>query len=138
MPATTPTCMVAGTTTCARIRTSTEPMDWLTDPLALELFQRALIEAVLMGATCGAIGAYVVLRRLAFIGDALSHAVFPGVVVAYLLGLPVFAGARLPRLRPRAAPAPAPDRHDRGQPQRRRHHPRAGDARDTGRDRATA
>ena len=68
-------------------------MEWLTDPLALELFRRALIEAVLMGATCGAIGAYVVLRRLAFIGDALSHAVFPGVVLAYLLGLPVFAGA---------------------------------------------
>jgi manganese/iron transport system permease protein len=68
-------------------------MDWLTDPLSLELFRRALVEAVLMGATCGAIGAYVVLRRLAFIGDALSHAVFPGVVVAYLVGLPVFAGA---------------------------------------------
>jgi manganese/iron transport system permease protein len=68
-------------------------MDWLTDPLALELFQRALIEAVLTGATCGAIGAYVVLRRLAFIGDALSHAVFPGVVLAYVVGLPIFAGA---------------------------------------------
>ena len=63
-------------------------MGWLTDPLALELFQRALIEAVLMGATCGAIGAYVVLRRLAFIGDALSHAVFPGVVLAYVTGAP--------------------------------------------------
>jgi manganese/iron transport system permease protein len=68
-------------------------MDWLTDPLSLELFRRALIEAVVMGATCGAIGAYVVLRRLAFIGDALSHAVFPGVVLAYVAGLPVFAGA---------------------------------------------
>jgi ABC-type Mn2+/Zn2+ transport system permease subunit len=34
-------------------------MDWLTDPLSLELFRRALIEAVVMGATCGAIGAYV-------------------------------------------------------------------------------
>lgn len=68
-------------------------MGWLTDPLALELFGRALIEAVVMGATCGAIGAYVVLRRLAFIGDALSHAVFPGVVIAYVLGLPIFAGA---------------------------------------------
>jgi len=68
-------------------------MGWLTDPLALELFQRALIEAVLTGATCGAIGAYVVLRRLAFIGDALSHAVFPGVVLAYVAGLPIFAGA---------------------------------------------
>ena len=70
-------------------------MGWLTDPLALELFQRALIEAVLMGATCGAIGAYVVLRRLAFIGDALSHAVFPGVVLAYVTGFPIFAGAMI-------------------------------------------
>ena len=70
-------------------------MDWLTDPLSLELFRRALIAAVLMGAACGAIGAYVVLRRLAFIGDALAHAVFPGVVVAYLAGWPIFVGAML-------------------------------------------
>ena len=70
-------------------------MGWLTDPLALELFQRALVAAVLMGATCGAIGAYVVLRRLAFIGDALSHAVFPGVVLAYIAGVSVFAGAMI-------------------------------------------
>jgi manganese/iron transport system permease protein len=70
-------------------------MDWLTGPLELELFRRALIEAVVMGATCGAIGAYVVLRRLAFIGDALSHAVFPGVVLAYVAGLPIFLGAMI-------------------------------------------
>jgi len=70
-------------------------MGWLTDPLALELFQRALLAAVLMGATCGAIGAYVVLRRLAFIGDALSHAVFPGVVLAYVAGMSVFIGAMI-------------------------------------------
>ena len=68
-------------------------MGWLTDPLSLELFQRALLAAVVMGATCGAIGAYVVLRRLAFIGDALSHAVFPGVVLAYVAGVSVFIGA---------------------------------------------
>ena len=79
-----PTSTAAATTTSTNPPTSTEPMDWLTDPLALELFQRALIEVVVMGATCGAIGAYVVLRRLAFIGDALSHAVFPGVVLAYV------------------------------------------------------
>jgi len=59
----------------------------------LEIFRRALLEAIVMGATCGAIGAYVVLRRLAFIGDALSHAVFPGVVLAYVAGWPIFAGA---------------------------------------------
>lgn len=68
-------------------------MDWLTDPLSLELFRRAMLAAVVMGATCGAIGAYVVLRRLAFIGDALSHAVFPGVVVAFITGIPIFVGA---------------------------------------------
>ena len=68
-------------------------MDFLTEPLGLEIFRRALLEAVVMGATCGAIGAYVVLRRLAFIGDALAHAVFPGVVLAYVAGLPIFAGA---------------------------------------------
>jgi len=68
-------------------------MGWLTDPLALELFQRALLAAIVMGATCGAIGAYVVLRRLAFIGDALSHAVFPGVVLAYVAGVSIFVGA---------------------------------------------
>jgi len=68
-------------------------LGWLTDPLSLELFQRALIAAMVMGATCGAIGAYVVLRRLAFIGDALSHAVFPGVVLAYVGGFPIFVGA---------------------------------------------
>jgi manganese/iron transport system permease protein len=68
-------------------------MEWLTDPLELEVFRRALMEAVVMGMAAGAIGAYVVLRRLAFIGDALAHAVFPGVVLAYVAGLPIFIGA---------------------------------------------
>jgi manganese/iron transport system permease protein len=68
-------------------------MAWLTDPLATGFFQRALVEVVVMGATAGAIGAYVVLRRLAFIGDALAHAVFPGIVVAYLTGVSIFVGA---------------------------------------------
>jgi manganese/iron transport system permease protein len=68
-------------------------MDWLTDPLAYAFVQRALAEVVVMGATCGAIGAYVIVRRLAFIGDAISHAVFPGIVVAYLAGASIFLGA---------------------------------------------
>ncbi|MEX0710433.1 MAG: metal ABC transporter permease [Chloroflexota bacterium] len=68
-------------------------MGWLTDPLGYDFVLRALAEVVVMGATCGAIGAYVVVRRLAFIGDAISHAVFPGVVLAYLAGASIFAGA---------------------------------------------
>jgi manganese/iron transport system permease protein len=67
--------------------------DWFTDPLQYEFMKRALIEVVLMGAVTGAVGAYVVLRGLSFIGDALSHAIFPGIVIAFLLGESIFIGA---------------------------------------------
>jgi manganese/iron transport system permease protein len=66
---------------------------WLVDPFAYAFMQRALIEVLLMGAVTGAIGTYVVLRGLSFIGDALSHAIFPGVVIAFLLGRSAFAAA---------------------------------------------
>jgi manganese/iron transport system permease protein len=68
-------------------------LKWLTDPLQFPFMQRALLEVVLMGLTCGIIGTYVVLRGMAFIGDALSHAIFPGVVVAFLLHASFFVGA---------------------------------------------
>ena len=55
--------------------------------------QRALIEVLLMGLTCGLIGTYVVLRGMAFLGDAISHAIFPGVVMAFLLHISFFIGA---------------------------------------------
>jgi manganese/iron transport system permease protein len=70
-------------------------LDYLTDPLQYEFMRRALIEVVLMGAVTGAIGTYVVLRGLSFIGDALSHAIFPGIVIAFLLGASIFWGALL-------------------------------------------
>lgn len=66
---------------------------WVTDPLQYAFMQRALIEVLLMGVACGLIGTYVVLRGMAFIGDALSHAIFPGVVVAFLLHISFFIGA---------------------------------------------
>jgi manganese/iron transport system permease protein len=68
-------------------------VQWLVEPFAYAFMQRALIEVILMGAVTGAIGTYVVLRGLSFIGDALSHAIFPGVVIAFLLGRSVFLGA---------------------------------------------
>ncbi|HEY8768448.1 MAG TPA: iron chelate uptake ABC transporter family permease subunit [Dehalococcoidia bacterium] len=70
-------------------------LDYLTDPLQYEFMRRALVEVVLMGAVTGAIGTYVVLRGLSFIGDALSHAIFPGIVIAFLLGASIFWGALL-------------------------------------------
>ncbi|MGH2454692.1 MAG: metal ABC transporter permease [Candidatus Limnocylindria bacterium] len=66
---------------------------WLTEPLGYDFVLRALAEVLVMGATCGAIGAYVIVRRLAFIGDAISHAVFPGIVLAYLAGASIIVGA---------------------------------------------
>jgi manganese/iron transport system permease protein len=68
-------------------------MSWLTDPLTYQFAVRAIIEVAIVGVTCGAIGAYVIVRRLAFIGDAISHSVFPGIVIAYILGIGILLGA---------------------------------------------
>ncbi len=69
--------------------------DWLIAPFQFAFMQRALLESILMGLTCGAIGSYVVLRGMAFLGDALAHAIFPGVVIAFLLGANLSLGALL-------------------------------------------
>jgi manganese/iron transport system permease protein len=55
--------------------------------------RRALLEAVLVGLLCGAVGVHVVLRRLSFLTAALTHATFPGVVLAALLGVPLVLGS---------------------------------------------
>jgi manganese/iron transport system permease protein len=55
--------------------------------------RRALMAVVLTGIAAGVLGSYVVLRGLAFIGDALSHAVFPGIVVAVAIGRSILLGA---------------------------------------------
>jgi manganese/iron transport system permease protein len=57
--------------------------------------QRALLGGVLVGAICALVGTYVVLRGLAFVGDALAHAAFPGVVIAYLLKGNIHLGAAI-------------------------------------------
>lgn len=62
------------------------------EPLSLRLVQRGLFAAVVVAIICGVMGAFVVVRGLAFLGDALGHAVFPGVVVAYLLNLNLLVG----------------------------------------------
>ena len=58
----------------------------LFEPFTIPYMQRALAEVLVLGALAGAVGVLVVLRRLAFVGDALTHTVFPGVVIAHLLG----------------------------------------------------
>src|SRR5919201_6959342 len=70
-------------------------LDLVVHPLALGFMQRALVASVLVGALTALVGAYVVLKGLAFIGDAVSHAAFPGVVAAFMLKLPIYPGAVL-------------------------------------------
>jgi ABC-type Mn2+/Zn2+ transport system permease subunit len=69
-----------------------DPVAFLTDPLAYGFIQRGLVAAVLVGVLCAVMGTFVVLKGLAFIGDAVSHATFPGLVIAYMLGLPLYIG----------------------------------------------
>jgi ABC-type Mn2+/Zn2+ transport system permease subunit len=67
---------------------------WFIDPfLDNQFLQRALFAGVLVSVACAVVGTYVVLRGLAFIGDALAHGVLPGVAAALLLGLPGMLGA---------------------------------------------
>jgi len=68
-------------------------MEWLTEPLRYSFMQTGLLAAVLVGVTCAVLGVYVVLRSMAFIGDALAHTILPGLVSAYLLGLNLLGGA---------------------------------------------
>ncbi|MGE0600134.1 MAG: metal ABC transporter permease [Dehalococcoidia bacterium] len=68
-------------------------MNWLTEPLQYPFMQRALLEVLIIGVLCGLVGCFVVLRGLAFIGDALAHAVFPGIVLSYVAGRSILIGA---------------------------------------------
>jgi manganese/iron transport system permease protein len=64
----------------------------LLQPLSYAFMQRALVAVVLVGAVCAVVGTYVVLRGMAFFGDALAHTILPGVAVGYLISV----GAREP------------------------------------------
>ena len=62
-------------------------------PFDYEFFRNGLFAAVIVGALCGFIGVYVVLRRMSYIGHGLSHAIFGGAVLSYVLNLNFFIGA---------------------------------------------
>ena len=55
--------------------------------------QNALISALVIGITCGAVGTFIILRSLSLMGDAISHAVLPGVALSFMLGINLFIGA---------------------------------------------
>jgi manganese/iron transport system permease protein len=67
--------------------------DWLTVPLSYPFMQRALIVSLMIGAVCAVLSCYMVLKGWSLMGDAISHAVLPGIVVAFVLGIPLVVGA---------------------------------------------
>lgn len=68
-------------------------IDFFTDPFASQFMKNALAIAVIVGILCPIVGVWVVLRRLAYLGDAMSHASLSGVAIAYLVGASIVAGA---------------------------------------------
>ena len=70
-------------------------MEWLTDPFEATFVQRALWGGMLVSAICALAGTWVVLRGMAFLGDAMSHGLLPGVALAALLGGNLLLGALL-------------------------------------------
>jgi manganese/iron transport system permease protein len=68
---------------------------WFTAPLEFEFMRRGLLASVLVGALCAVVGVFVVLKGLAFIGDALAHASFAGVAVALVAGGNVYIGGSI-------------------------------------------
>ena len=67
-------------------------IDFLLQPLSYEFMQRGMVAAILVGIVCAVVGTYVVLRGMAFFGDALAHTILPGIALGYL----VSGGAREP------------------------------------------
>jgi manganese/iron transport system permease protein len=67
-------------------------LDWILLPWHYAFMVRALIGAILVGSICAIVGSYVVLRGMAFFGDALAHAILPGIAIGYLVG----GGAKTP------------------------------------------
>lgn len=65
------------------------------EPFEYEFFVRGLIAATMVGGLCGLLGVYIVLRKMSYIGHGLSHAIFGGAVVSYVMSVNFYIGASL-------------------------------------------
>ncbi|MBC6423386.1 MAG: metal ABC transporter permease [Hormoscilla sp. SP5CHS1] len=68
-------------------------LESLIEPLQYSFMQRSLTIAILVGIICSVVGSYLMVQRLALLGDAISHSVLPGLAIAFLLGANIFVGA---------------------------------------------
>jgi len=65
----------------------------LIDPFTFAFMQRGLVASLIVGIICSLIGCFVVIRSMAFLGDAMAHAILPGIAIAYILGSSLISGA---------------------------------------------
>jgi manganese/iron transport system permease protein len=68
-------------------------LDVLIEPLQYGFMQRSLVIAILVGIICAMVGSYLMVQRLALLGEAISHSVLPGLAIAFILGINIFIGA---------------------------------------------
>jgi len=68
-------------------------LNWFYEPLQFAFMQRSLAVAVMVGIICSVVGSYLMVQRLALLGDAISHSVLPGLALAFWLGANIFVGA---------------------------------------------
>jgi manganese/iron transport system permease protein len=68
-------------------------MDGLLDPFNYEFMRQALMAGMLIGVLCPIVGTYLIVQRMALLGDVVAHAVLPGLAIANFLNLPLLAGA---------------------------------------------
>ncbi len=71
----------------------TDILELLSQPMSYPFMVRGLLASLMVGTLCAVVGTYIVLRGMAFFGDALAHAILPGIAVAYLLGVNLLWGA---------------------------------------------
>jgi manganese/iron transport system permease protein len=68
-------------------------MDWLLDPLNYEFMRQALLASILAGIVCPIVGTYLIVQRMAMLGDVVAHGVLPGLAIASFLNFPLALGA---------------------------------------------
>lgn len=68
-------------------------MQFIQDLLNYEFLQKAFVTSIVVGIICGIVGSFIILRGMALMGDAISHAILPGVAISYMLGINYFYGA---------------------------------------------
>ncbi|MBD2410825.1 hypothetical protein FACHB389_35485 [Nostoc calcicola FACHB-389] len=68
-------------------------LEALIEPLQYGFMQRSLVIAILVGLLCAVVGSYLMVQRLALLGDAISHSVLPGLAIAFMVGANIYIGA---------------------------------------------